>query len=53
MGDIESIHIICWEKDDTYDLVLINEKVGGKVHSQLLIYNVVVRKLTYEETYWN
>jgi DNA modification methylase len=36
------------EKDNTYDHVLINEKVGGK-HSQLLTYNVVVRKLTYEE----
>ena len=49
MSDIESIHLACWTKDETYESLLINERSEGK-YSQILTYNVVVKKLKYEET---
>jgi hypothetical protein len=47
VSDVQSIHLICWEKVNSYDHALINEKVGGK-YSHFFIYNVVIRKPTYE-----
>ena len=48
MTDIENIHLACWTKDETCESLLINERIEGK-YSQILTYNVVVKKLTYEE----
>jgi len=36
-------------KYDTYDFILINENNDGGKHSQLLVYNIVARKLACEE----
>ena len=46
MSDTESIHLSCWTNDD--ESILINERSERK-YSQILTYNVVVKKLTYEE----
>ena len=48
MSDTEGIHIACWKKDETYEYLSINERSEGK-YSQILTYNVVVKKLAYEE----
>ena len=48
MSDTKSIHLACWTKYETYESLLINERSEGK-YSQLLTYNVVVKKLTYKE----
>ena len=48
MSDTESIHLACWTKDETYESLLINERSEDK-YSQILTYNVVVKKLTYQE----
>ena len=48
MSDTESIHFACWTKDETYESILINERSEVK-YSQILTYNVVLKKLTYEE----
>jgi DNA modification methylase len=42
------MHLARWTKYDSYDSILFNVKEGGKP-SILLVYNVVVRKITYEE----
>ena len=42
------MHLACWTKDETYESLLINERIEGK-YSQMLTYNAVVKKLTYEE----
>ena len=47
MSDIENIHLACWTKDETCDSILINRKDGEK-YSQLLIYNDVVKNITYD-----
>ena len=46
--DCEFIHVECWKNDDSYKLILLNW-VDGNSHSQLLVHDVVVIKLTYEE----
>jgi hypothetical protein len=46
--DIESIHLATRRKDDSYNSIIFNVKDGGRP-SSLLVYNDVVRKLTYEE----
>ena len=48
MSDIESIHLACWTKYETYESLLVNERREGK-YIQILTYNVVVQKLPYEE----
>ena len=48
MSDTEIIHLACWTKDETYEYLLINERSEG-TYIQILAYNVVVKKLTYEE----
>ena len=48
MSDTKSMHIACWTKYETYEPPLINERSEGK-YSQILTYNVVVKKLTYKE----
>ena len=48
LNDIENIHLATWTKDETYESLLINKKSEGK-YSQMLTYNAVVKKLTYEE----
>ena len=48
MNDCEFIHIDSWEKDDN-DMSMIFNRVDRKSHSQILTYDVVVRKLTYED----
>ena len=48
MSDTKRIHLACWKKDETYESLLINERSEGK-YSQIMTYNVVVEKLTYEE----
>ena len=48
MSDVENIHVASWTKDKTYDSFVMNVKSEAK-HSQLLTYNVVVRKLKYGE----
>ena len=48
MSDTESIHIACWKKYETYESLLINERSEVK-YSQILTYNDMVKKLTYEE----
>ena len=50
MSGTENIHVACWTKDETYESFLINERSEAK-YSQILTYNVVVKKLTYEEIY--
>ena len=42
------MHLASWTKDDSYNFILVNVNDGEKP-SSLLVYNVVVRKLTYEE----
>ena len=44
----EFIHVECWTKEDSYKHILMN-RVDGKSHSQVLVHDVVVRKLTYED----
>ena len=44
----EFIHIDSWAKDDSCMSMIFNW-VDGKSHSQILSYDVVVRKLTYED----
>ena len=46
LSDAESIHVATWTEEDAYEPLLINQKRGK--HSQILSYNVVVKKLTYE-----
>jgi len=46
--DFESIHLATWTKDDSYNSILVNAN-DGETPSSILVYNVVVRKLTYEE----
>jgi DNA modification methylase len=48
INDCEFIHIDSWAKDDSYMSMIFN-RVDGKSHSQILTYDVVVRKLTYED----
>jgi DNA modification methylase len=48
--DFESIHLATWRKDDSYNSILVNAK-DGETPSSILVYNVVVRKLKYEEKY--
>ena len=48
MSDTKSIHLACWTKDETYEYLLINERSEG-TYIQILAYNFVVKKLTYEE----
>ena len=48
MSDTKSTRLACWTKYETYESLLINERSEGK-YSQILTYNVVVKKLTYEE----
>ena len=48
INDCEFIHIDSWEKDDSYMSMIFNQ-VDEKSHSQILSYDVVVRKLTYED----
>ena len=48
MSDTKSIHIACWKKYETYESLLINERSEVK-YSQILTYNDMVKKLTYEE----
>ena len=48
LNDNENIHLATWTKDEIYESLLINKKSEGK-YSQMLTYNVVVKKLTYEE----
>jgi len=42
------IHIDSWAKYDRYMSIIFN-RVDGNSHSQILTYDVVVRKLTYED----
>ena len=46
--DFESIHLATWTKHDSYNSILVNAN-DGETPSSILVYNVVVRKLTYEE----
>jgi hypothetical protein len=46
--DFESIHLATWTKDDSYNFILVNAK-DGETPSSILVYNVVIRKLMYEE----
>jgi DNA polymerase elongation subunit (family B) len=46
--DFESIHLATWTKHDSYNYVIVNVK-DGETPSSIFVYNVVVRKLTYEE----
>ena len=48
INDCEFIHVECWTKDDSYKCILMN-RVDGKSHSQVLVHDIVVRKLTYED----
>ena len=48
LNDMENIHLATRTKNETYESLLINEKSEGK-YSQMLTYNVVVKKMTYEE----
>ena len=48
MSDTKSIHLACWTKYETCESLLINERSERK-YSQILTYNVVVKKLTNEE----
>ena len=48
LNDIKNIHLATSKKYEFYESILINEKSEGK-YSQMLTYNVVVKKLTYEE----
>jgi hypothetical protein len=48
--DFESIHLATWKKYDSYNSILANEK-DGETPSSISVYNVVVRKLTYEKNY--
>ena len=47
---MESIHLATQTKDDSYNSILVNVK-DRETPSSLLVYNVVVRKITYEEKY--
>ena len=51
MSDIESIHLACWTKYETRESLSINEKSEGK-YNQILTYNAMVKKLTYEGRDW-
>ena len=42
------IHVESWTKDDSYKPILFNQ-VDGKNHSQVMVHDVVVKKLTYED----
>jgi hypothetical protein len=46
--DFESIHLATWTKDDSYNSILANAN-DGVTPSSTLVYNDVVRKITYEE----
>ena len=46
--DFESIHLATWTKNDSYNSILVNAN-DGENPSSILVYNDVVRKLTYEE----
>ena len=48
INDCDFIHIDNWAKNDSYMFMIFNQ-VDGKSHSQVLTYNVVVRKLIYED----
>ena len=48
INDCEFIHVECWTKEDSYKHIIMNQ-VDGKSHSQVLVYDAVVRKLTYED----
>ena len=48
ISNTERIHVSCWTRDEIYESILINERSEGK-YSQILTYNVVSKKLTYEE----
>ena len=48
MNDIENIHLATWTKDETYEYVLINKNSEAK-YIQMLTYNSLVKKITYEE----
>ena len=48
INDCEFIHIDSWAKDDSYMSMIFN-RVNGKSHNQILTYDVVARKLTYED----
>ena len=45
INDCEFIHIDSWAKDDIHMSMIFN-RVDGKSHSQILTYDVVVRKIT-------
>lgn len=48
INDCEFIHIDSRAKDDSHMSMIFN-RVDGKSHSQILTYDAVVRKLTYED----
>ena len=48
MSDTESIHLACYTNYETSKSLLINERSEGK-YRQILTYNAVVKRLTYEE----
>jgi hypothetical protein len=48
--DFENMHLATWTKDDSYNSILVNAN-DGETPSSILVYNVVVRKITYEEKY--
>ena len=49
--DFESIDLATSTKDDSYNSILVNAK-DGETPSSILVYNFVVRKITYEEKYF-
>ena len=48
ISDCEFIHVESWTKDDSYKSIIFNQ-VDGKSHSQVLVHDVVVKRLTYED----
>jgi hypothetical protein len=47
---ILSLHLATWTKDDSYNSILVNAN-DGETPSSILVYNVMFRKITYEEKY--
>ena len=47
-SDCEFIHVECWTKDCNYKSILLNQ-VDRKSHSQVLVHDAFIKKLTYED----
>lgn len=50
ISDCEFILVEYWIKDYSYKPILLN-RLNGNSHSQVLVHDVVVRKLTYKDKY--